>query len=149
MTVQQASVGFSQTQRARLGALGLVPMVRRDTGEIRPDPADAPHAHAVAGAAAPEPIRIGIAGCGTWPPRDAEARLVDDLLASLGLTIAQVQWASDGALPEGVPVLAFGPEAPAGVLRLPALSRLRDALEKRIAWPQLRNLRRQLRKANP
>lgn len=147
---------FGALQRAHLEALGLVPMVRRDA--VRPGaPVPAPRAgsetpaRAAARGAVDPPaertIRLCVAGSGAWPAPGPDARLLDDLLASLGLSAAQVQWVSGGAPPEGIPMLAFGVDAARGALRLPALARLRDALEKRIAWPQLRRLRRQLREA--
>lgn len=46
--------------------------------------------------------------------------------------------------PAELPILAFGTGAPAGSTRVAALARLRDPLEKRIAWPMLRALRRRL-----
>ena len=46
--------------------------------------------------------------------------------------------------PNNLPILAFGTGAPAGSTRVAALARLRDPLEKRIAWPMLRALRRRL-----
>ncbi len=145
---------FGALQRARLEALGLVPMVRRDV--VRPGvPVPAPRAgsetpaRAAARGAIDPPaertIRLCVAGSGPWPAPGPDARLLDDLLASLGLTVAQVQWVSGGVPPEGIPMLAFGVEAARGALRVPALARLREPLEKRIAWPLLRQLRRQLR----
>lgn len=101
-------------------------------------------------------------------------RLLQDLLCSIGLTPDQVQlmdsqtsaptpgsgaatgpgFDSTTASPEGrvpensdLPILAFGIGAPAGSTRIAALPRLRDPLEKRIAWPMLRQLRRRLRSA--
>ena len=156
-------VGFSDLQRARLHALGLQPMVRRavfqpaaamhDPHAGRPiapaaaalDPEDGPDGRASSIRAESVAVRLCIAGGGSAPSGGPEARLLGDLLASLGLTLAQVRWASDDVLPEDVPVLAFGPHAPRGALRVAALTRLREPLEKRIAWPLLRQLRRQLR----
>lgn len=101
-------------------------------------------------------------------------RLLQDLLCSIGLSPDQVQlmesqasapapgsgadavsgFDTATASPEGqvsgnndLPILAFGIGAPAGSTRIAALPRLRDPLEKRIAWPMLRELRRRLRSA--
>lgn len=146
------------TRHAQLRALGLQPMVLRDSAAAAPEAAAVqnPSSPPVAAARPPrEPIaavdtatdaalRLRVLGLGELPPTGADAALVQDLLACLGLTPAQVCWGADASAPQSLPVLAFGAAAAPGVTRLAALSRLRDPIEKRIAWPLLRRLRRAL-----
>lgn len=146
------------TRHAQLRALGLQPMVLRDSAAAAPEAAavQTPSSPPVAAARPPrEPIaavdaatdatlRLRVLGLGELPPTGADAALVQDLLACLGLTPAQVCWGADASAPQSLPVLAFGAPAAPGVTRLAALSRLRDPIEKRIAWPLLRRLRRAL-----
>lgn len=75
------------------------------------------------------------------------ARLLGDVLRSLALSRQQVLL---GMSRKGsdLPLLAFGPGAPAGAITLASLVKLRDPIEKRIAWKQLRQLRRRLREVS-
>lgn len=142
------------TRHAQLRALGLQPMVLRGSVAAAPEPAAAPNPSSppvdVARPprepipAAIAPLRLRVLGLGEQPPAGADAALVQDLLACLGLTPAQVCWGAEASAPQSLPVLAFGASAAPGVTRLAALSRLRDPIEKRIAWPLLRRLRRAL-----
>lgn len=150
------------TRHAQLRALGLQPMVLRDSAAAAPEaaavqnpssppvPAARPPREPIAAvdaatdAATDATLRLRVLGLGELPPTGADAALVQDLLACLGLTPAQVCWGADASAPQSLPVLAFGAAAAPGVTRLAALSRLRDPIEKRIAWPLLRRLRRAL-----
>lgn len=152
---------FGAAQRARLDTLGLVPMVRRGAAVLEDEarkgesrPCDARIAVASRGQpAAPRPpdaaaiVRLRIAGCGARAPEGRDAALVADLLASLGLDPAQVRWEETAAAAGELPLLVFGGAPSRGAHVLAALERLRDPLEKRIAWTLLRRLRRQLRDA--
>lgn len=82
------------------------------------------------------------------PLPESFARMLRYLLRSLDLDVAQVaRMAGENGGDGEYPVLAFGIGAPDGAVRLPALEKLRNPLEKRIAWPILRGLRRRLRRA--
>lgn len=135
----------SATQRdSWLRALGLEPMqLRAATAAADSETVIASDAAATV---ATSPVLF------LWsPPDDAAplhgpyARLAADLLQSLGVRVEQVGAGQPDAMPSDVPILVLGAQAPADGVRLPALARLRDPLEKRIAWPILRRLRRRLR----
>ncbi len=95
---------------------------------------------------APETIRLHLwfAAGQSIPCEGLPARLLDQILASIGTTRAQVTVLDAATADDGVAVLAFGAGAPLGAVSLPTLERLADPLEKRIAWPILRRLRRKL-----
>ncbi len=136
---------FDAQQLRQLHALGLAPMHLRG--------------HATAQVAVPVLAREEPSGNAPrsslpvhlwFPPGEPDAfagphgRLLTQLLRCLDLSPEQVQ--------SGIPIdgeapllLAFGPGAPQGAIRLAALAKLRDPIEKRIAWPLLRRVRRRLR----
>ena len=137
---------FEPRQLRQLHALGITPLrLRAAADDAMPQaPADGQEV-----TAAPA-IALYL-----WlPPREADPfhgphePLLRQLLCSLGLAPEQ---ALLGVPEEGDarPVLAFGPGGPSGAVQLPALAKLRDPLEKRIAWPALRTLRRRLWQASP
>lgn len=133
--------GLAQRKERYLRALGLAPMRLR-----RPEPVDGE----------PPPAPAATPGIALWlwcPPASGdpfagpEARLLRHLLHALDLQPARVARCTPEAAGDDRPVLALGPGAPAGSHVLPELGALRDPLQKRIAWPVLRALRRRLRTA--
>lgn len=125
-------------RQRQLRALGIEPLVRRgpDAGSHQ-EAAEVPEASALA---APVPrLRLWFAE-GRAPQEAGLQRLLRDVLNALGLTPEQAE-GHDSNLPQ----LAFGDRAPEGAVVVTSLTRLRDPLEKRIAWPILRRLRQRLR----
>lgn len=128
---------FEPQQLRQLRALGITPLrLRSAAGEVMPQAPDADVASAI--------------GLCVWLPthegdpfRGPHERLLRQLLCALGLTSEQVVLDVPDA-GDVRPVLAFGPGGPPGAVQLPALVNLREPLEKRIAWPALRRLRRHL-----
>ena len=132
-------------RNSQLRALGIVPLQLRasvSTEVLTPPTAS----HTPEGIATNTGVRLQV-----WlPPTEGDpfagphARLLGDVLRSLGLTRQKIQT----GMPEkdhNLPLLAFGPGAPADAVKLSTLVKLRDPIEKRIAWKQLRQLRRCLR----
>ena len=135
---------FDAQRLRHLHALGLAPMrLRGHAAAAAAEPASAPDA---TDAAAP----IGMPVHLWFPPGEPDAfagphaRLLTQVLACLDISPGQIQpgLPDDG---ETALLLAFGPGAPQGATRFAALARLRDPIEKRVAWSLLRGLRRRLR----
>ena len=141
---------FDAQQLRQLQALGLSPMRLRGRGVMETAPVAMPETRLPAGSNAAAPITMPVH---LWfPPDDADAftgphsRLLTQILQCLGLTPDHVQ----PGLPaegEAALLLAFGLGAPQGAIRMSALAKLRDPIEKRVAWPILRGVRRRLRLA--
>lgn len=137
---------FDAQRLRQLHALGLAPMHLRGRAVAQAD--EPASQHNVADATQATDVRLHL----WFPPGETDAfagphaRLLTQVLASLGLAPGQVR---EGGPDDGpaTPLLAFGPGAPEGSTRLAALVKLRDPIEKRIAWPLLRGLRRRLRQA--
>lgn len=122
-------------RQRQLRALGIEMLVQRGApGKAATQGQDEPETPAPAVC-----LRLWFAE-GQTPQEAGAQRLLRDVLRSLGLTPEQAT-GSDPDLPQ----LAFGEPAPEGAIALAALARLRDPLEKRIAWPVLRRLHRRLR----
>lgn len=134
---------FEPRQLRRLHALGITPLrLRTATGDVaQPAGQDVAAAPAIA-------LYLWLPPRAADPFHGPHVRLLHQLLCGLGLGPEQVAL---GAPEEGdaQPVLAFGPGGPPGAVQVPALARLREPLEKRIAWPALRRLRRRLWQASP
>jgi hypothetical protein len=131
-------------QQVRLQALGIVPLRLRT--HLAP-----PHAVDVEAPSEPSPsqpasrcVRLWFADRKNRPTEGPQARLLEQILRSVGLSDAEVAVGPDEAGDDDWVILAFGVGAPASAVSLPTLERLRDPLEKRIAWPILRRLRRRL-----
>ncbi|MCX7562718.1 hypothetical protein OS176_04030 [Xanthomonadaceae bacterium XH05] len=140
---------FDAERVRQLHALGLAPMRLRE------------HAVAIAGQASPscDPpeesvvaddfvLRLWLPPAKARPFEGPHARLLTQILKSIGVRPEQILMArqpEDG----GAPLLAFGAGAPKEAIRLAALDKLRDPIEKRVAWPVLRSLRRRLRQMHP
>lgn len=140
---------FDAQQRRQLHALGLVPMRLRGQATVEVAEAVAPVAvHEPADTALPRTVPVHL----WFPPGEPDAltgphaRLLTQLLTCLDLSPDQIR----PGLPdtaETALLLAFGPGAPQGATRFAALAKLRDPIEKRVAWPLLRGLRKHLRQA--
>lgn len=127
-----------RTQRS-LQALGITPMRLRGSEPVATEPEVA--------ASVPVCVRLCL-----WLPAETpdpfagpQARLLQHLLRTLDLEPNQV--ARQVPVAQDIPVLAFGRGAPSATCTLPALDALRDPINKRMAWPLLRALRRQLRRS--
>lgn len=137
---------FEPRQLRQLHVLGITPLrLRTAAGDVAPQ----------AQPAGQEVTAAPAIALYLWlPPREGDPfhgpheRLLHQLLCGLGLAPAEVVLGvPDGG--DAWPVLAFGPGGPPGAVQVPELARLRDPLEKRIAWPALRRLRRRLWQASP
>ncbi len=138
------AVMFEANQLQRLRALGIVPLRQRAVALDEARAPDAPVAQALDQVDQPDiGLRLWFPPTVADPFQGSDARLLRDLLRSLELDVEQVTRLS-GENDEALPVLAFGTGGPDGSVRLPALEKLRNPLEKRIAWPVLRGLRRRL-----
>ncbi len=137
---------FDAQRLRQLHALGLAPMRLRT--QAAADAAGPVSQHEATGAMQPAGMPVHL----WFPPGEADAftgphaRLLVQLLKCLDLSPEQVRpgLPNDG---QAALLLAFGPGAPEGATRFAALAKLRDPIEKRIAWPLLRGLRRCLRRA--
>lgn len=144
-----SSVVDESLRNARLTALGVTPM-RLRANATRPSEIHASDPVAMDAERIRRAPRLRL----WFPPEQRDprsgpqARLLQQILRSVGVDDADMDLLETDVNPDGVRVLGFGSGAPAGAVRLPTLDRLRDPLEKRIAWPLLRRLRRQLRQAD-
>lgn len=140
---------FDATTLRRLRALDIVPLRQRRPAAAAGDSAvmtDAP----ASGVPHKPVLHLWFAPEVPDPLPAPSARLLDDVLCSLDLDASQIVRMAGERDPGGEhPVLAFGTGAPDGAVRLPTLEKLRNPLEKRIAWPILRGLRRRLRRGAP
>ena len=143
------AVMFEAKQLQRLRALGIVPL--RQRAVVLEEPTSLAARAADPSDSIDQPnieLRLWFPPAVMDPLKGSDAQLLRYLLRSLELDFEQVTTLS-GENDKALPVLAFGADAPAGAVRLPALEKLRNPLEKRIAWPVLRGLRRRLGRAVP
>ena len=136
---------FDAQRLRQLHALGLSPM------RLRGNAADAVAPVSVQEpVAAPVPPPIAMPVYLWFPPGEPDAfagphaRLLAQFLACLDLSPQQIQPGLPADSQTAI-LLAFGPGAPPGATRFAALAKLRDPIEKRVAWPLLRGLRKRLR----
>ena len=137
---------FDVQRLRQLQALGLSPMRLR--GHAVAEVIEPVSDQDAANVAAPPGIPVHLWFSPGEPDafKGPHAHLLAQLLRCLDLSPEQIQpgLPSDG---QTALLLAFGPGAPEGATRFAALAKLRDPIEKRIAWPLLRGLRRRLRQA--
>lgn len=133
--VDAADASAAAMRRDRLVALGLTPLtLRRREAAPTPEASIAPKL--------PGPVRLVVRGADEAFDGGEGAGLFGAVLALLGLERQDVSTKPA----DGVPVLAFGAGQDATTC-IAALRQLREAHEKRAAWPALRSLRRRLRGA--
>ena len=134
---------FDAQRLRQLQALGLSPMRLRDHGAGESSASTSPMVHEDVVSTA-LPVHAWFPAGETDAFTGPYAHLLAQILKCLGLRPDQVR---PGLPAEGetAVLLAFGPGAPQGAIRLSALAKLRDPIEKRVAWPVLRDLRRRLR----
>lgn len=136
---QLPAPGFGAAQRAWLAALGLVPLQRR--ADFLPEAvADEALQPSVSGSEPTAPRLRIFAGGVADPFAGAQAKLLRAVLAALGLSAEEITFELEAALP----LLAFGQCKETDAFRVAALDSLRDPIGKRVAWKELRRLRRTL-----
>lgn len=142
---------FDAQRLRQLQALGVVPMRLRGQVAVEVVEELPQRGAESAGPATGVVLQLWFASGEGDPFTGAHGRLLTQILKSLDLCPEQTRVRSrheaESQEDDALPLLAFGPGAPAGAIRLAALEKLRDPIEKRIAWPLLRGLRRVLRRA--
>ncbi len=147
-----AAPGFAPLQREWLAVLGVIALQRRaaflpEAGVaevVAPDAVFAQvetQAPQVPTRAAPR-LRVLAEGLAT-PFTSADAKLLRAILAAIGLSEGDIADDADSTLP----LLAFGRSEEPATFRLRALPQLRNPIEKRVAWKELRRVKRSLQDA--
>lgn len=131
--------GFGAAQHVWLKALGLLPLRRRAAFQPEVAGTSVPQASASGNTAAVARLRVFVEG-EAEPFSGSQAKLLRAVLTALGLSAEQVTFDSKPELP----LLAFGRCPEPAMFRVAALSSLRDPIGKRVAWKELRRLRRAL-----
>jgi len=138
---------FAPAQRVRLAALGVVPLRRRESflPEVvqpkAPQPQvaaqETPKAEALP-QGAPR-LRVFVEGASD-PFAGENAKLLRAILAAIGVGERDIASSASAK----VPLLAFGRASEPADFRVAALSALRNPVDKRAAWKELRRLKRAL-----
>ncbi len=131
--------GFGAAQHAWLMALGLLPLRRR--AAFLPEMAgnEARRSSVSGGESIAPRLRVFVEGASD-PLAGSQAKLLRAILAALGLSADESTFEPDAALP----LLAFGRCPEPAAFRVAALACLRDPIDKRVAWKELRRLRHAL-----
>jgi len=132
-----AAPGFGAAQHAWLMALGLVPLRRR--AAFLPEMAGTvvPQSSVSEKESLTPKLRVFVEGVAE-PFAGSQAKLLRAILAALGLSVEEATIEPNPDLP----LLAFGRCPEPVAFRVAALSSLRDPIGKRVAWKELRRLRR-------